>query len=320
MFCPKVIALVGELNGMSADRCLPIRMKRKTDEHVEKYRSRTAEPIATAINEWLQEWAEKNANAAKVVYDKAEEFDLQNDRMAELWTPLQAVLTIADKTRLPALETYAKALDKRDAETESPGVQLLRACKAIFTSTKDKRFILTEKLLGTLKTHELEPWNTYQHGQPITERQLAILLKPYGIGPGQDKEHNKRRGYYWADFAKPWKSYVSPSVSGNGVLSVPPVPSVLSNLDSFDLMVSLRALGFANYDEYQASPKYWPSTRKKLFRAKGRKCFKCRKLATQVHHTSYALDVMKGDNIEPLEPVCKSCHEAISKGGSPCQL
>ncbi len=321
-FCPKVLALIGDLNGVLADRCLPIRMERSTKDQHDKYRSRTAEPIATAISKWLGEWAEENAKAVKAEYDKAEEFDLQNDRMAELLTPLQSVLAIADKTRLPTLETYAKALDERDAEKESAGVKLLRACKDIFATTKDTKFMLTVKLLGTLKNREDEPWSCYQHGEEITARQVAGLLKPYGIKPGQDKEHNKQRGYFWADFTEPWKRYVSACVSGNGVSSVLSVPSVLSNVEGSaryaERSCSLRSLGFKTYSEYLDS-ELWQSIRKRVFRDKGRKCFKCKKPASQIHHPSYAVDVMKGDNIEPLKPVCNKCHAAISKKGSSCQ-
>jgi putative DNA primase/helicase len=53
-------------------------------------------------------------------------------------------------------------------------------------------------------------WATHNHGQPISARQLANLLKPYKIEPqliraGKDDVH---RGFYRADFTDAWQRYL----------------------------------------------------------------------------------------------------------------
>ena len=67
---------------------------------------------------------------------------------------------------------------------------------------------------------------------------------------------------------------------------------------------SLSRLRFATYRDYLKSD-LWRSIRDKLLPAT---CECCSEPATVVHHTSYALDVMKGENKIHLHPVCNSCH------------
>lgn len=164
-YSPKVIALIGSLDPVLADRCLPVELKRKTAaERVEPYRSRVAEPIGKEINEKVRAWADENAERIAEAYDTLEPFSIENDRMAELLLPLQAVLTLADPDQVPTLERYALLIDAKDAEAErmTPGIQLLTACREIFRKVKehpkDGRFITTQALISSLVARSEEPW------------------------------------------------------------------------------------------------------------------------------------------------------------------
>lgn len=70
----------------------------------------------------------------------------------------------------------------------------------------------------------------------------------------------------------------------------------------------LRDLGFASYAAYLNSG-LWARIRSRVFDAKGRQCLRCGGKARQVHHRLYSPAVMRGDDIEPLEPICGDCHE-----------
>jgi hypothetical protein len=230
VYCAKAIATIGALNSVLADRCLPVAMKRKTDaDHVDHYRSRLVQPEADALKEKIEAWAKANRDAIADVYDAAEPFAIDNDRMAELLLPLQAVLTVAGQTGagglggflegcggtyLNVLAGYATSLDEREKEEErmSPGVRLLTACRDIFPTFRDKKyqgFIPTTNLLQKLVERKEEPWATYRRGEPLNAETLGNLLRPYGIRSSKSKDQ-KHRGYYYQDFEEAFGRYVAP--------------------------------------------------------------------------------------------------------------
>jgi len=219
IYSPKVIALIGELDGVLADRCLLIRLKRKAaNDSVEPYRSRIVEPRGEDLRDKLETWADEHGERVEQIYDELEPFPIENDRLAELLLPLQAVLSVANPGLLSELEAYASGLDEDEEERLSDGVLLLKACKELFGSMKRKSkksssFINTSSLINKLKAREEEPWGNYRRGSVITAQQLATLLRPYGIQPGRRQKKtlgkNKTvRGYNEADFHESWERYL----------------------------------------------------------------------------------------------------------------
>jgi hypothetical protein len=70
-----------------------------------------------------------------------------------------------------------------------------------------------------------------------------------------------------------------------------------------------RELGFNSYDDYLASP-LWRGIRQRVYDLRGRVCLKCKKRpGTQIHHTDYELETMRGERIDTLEPICGECHQ-----------
>ncbi len=213
IYSPKVVALIGELDGVLADRCIPIRLKRKTDaDEVEPYRSRLVEPIGAALSQRIEEWATSNADRVADAYDAMETFPIQNDRMAELLLPLQSVLLIADASKLQILEQYVVSLEAAEAERESDGVRLLRASREIFGDKH--QFIATEELIKQLAERNEEPWHRWSRGKTISPEALAGLLKPFGVKPGRLQKKVKGivegpRGYFRSMFQEAWSRYLA---------------------------------------------------------------------------------------------------------------
>ncbi len=209
VYSPKVFAMIGEPDGVLADRCLPIPMKRKTAaDVVMPFRFRVVGPIGEEIRDKLEKWAESNRKNVTEVYDKLEPFAIQNDRMAELLLPLQAVLTVAGGERpLELLRQYALKLDERDREQEmqSPGVRLLALCRELFS--KGVTFMPTDTLIQSLVNRREEPWYRWNKGEPITREALANLLRRYGIKSERDKKQ-KARGCFACRFEEAWKCYL----------------------------------------------------------------------------------------------------------------
>ena len=69
IFCPKVLVGIGKLPPTIADRCLPIRLKRRTAaEPVEKFRLRTSPGQAEPLRDRAQSWAERQRCRARPDY------------------------------------------------------------------------------------------------------------------------------------------------------------------------------------------------------------------------------------------------------------
>jgi hypothetical protein len=230
IFCPKVLSLIGKLDSILADRCLPIHMvRKKKDEVVKRCRLKVAKAEGAAVKEELEKWAaqEDVKQAATSAYDTLEPFDIDNDRMAELLLPLQVVLTPevgavgptggtfldTGKTALEILEEYAFGMQdaEKEADAMSTGGRLLNACREIFARVTviqgDGRFLSTDVLISKLVERKEEPWATYSHDKPITAEALATLLRPYGIHSGRNLKQTAR-GYHASRFQEAWARYL----------------------------------------------------------------------------------------------------------------
>lgn len=216
VYSPKVLALIGNLDQVLADRSLPVQLRRKTrTDKVERYRSRMVEKEATTLHTSIENWAQDNSKQAAAIYDTLDPFNIENDRMAELLLPLQAVLRVIDDSEsIDKLRSYAEELDKRDREQEmqSPGVMLLNACRELFSTSLS--FISTGTLISSLVSRAEEPWHRWNSGQPISSEALAGLLRQYGIRPKRDKKQTKR-GYFRSDFQDAWERYLPENYPSN---------------------------------------------------------------------------------------------------------
>ncbi|AMV20453.1 HNH endonuclease [Planctomyces sp. SH-PL14] len=77
---------------------------------------------------------------------------------------------------------------------------------------------------------------------------------------------------------------------------------------------ALLNLGGITYDEYLALP-LWRSIRERVLNRENRICRLCAAEATQVHHRTYDLATMLGDDISALVALCGTCHELIEFDG-----
>jgi len=74
---------------------------------------------------------------------------------------------------------------------------------------------------------------------------------------------------------------------------------------------TLRLLGFPSYRAYQRR-KLWEIVRERALVIHGRICRKCGRPASQVHHASYLREVLIGEDIRALVPICAFCHKNAS--------
>jgi Protein of unknown function (DUF3631) len=213
-YCPKVIALIGTIIEVLADRCFPIRMRRKgPGEEVVRKLDRQLRKYGAAFREKLAEWSgdEEVRAEAERVYARLKPLDISNDRLAGLLLPLQTVLIVVGQTEaLAVLEKYARDLDRKTgAEDDSAGIQLLAALRDILQGRKGEFFSTTDTIIPALVQREEEPWAEWSHGDPITPHALRGLLREFGIRPTRNVKQTCR-GYLRRHFEEVWELYLPP--------------------------------------------------------------------------------------------------------------
>ena len=191
VYSPKAVALIGEVDPVLADRCLPVRMRRMLGAAaVEPCRLRPVREAGARVRGRLTEWATSTAKAERAVelHDGGGvSSDFHSARLNDMMLPLLVVAELDGGGYTRSLLDYGAAVEEaaRSAETEAPGVRLLGAIREVFAgvnATKaDGVFLPTHELIGLLCRRDEEPWGSHTRGQPITAEALAGLLRPYGV-------------------------------------------------------------------------------------------------------------------------------------------
>jgi hypothetical protein len=119
------------------------------------------------------------------------------------------VLADAAGGHWPSTARMAAIALSSDESKSSPGVELLRDLHIVF-SDEDK--MRTEDILVRLCSLPESSWrHLHAHGDPITDRDLSRLLRPYGIR-SRDVwvEGRSAKGYNADDLRDAWERYVYP--------------------------------------------------------------------------------------------------------------
>jgi hypothetical protein len=234
-YCPKAFGLIGKLTATLMDRSIEIRMQRKLGERVERLRRRDNEEHAKFRRQCLR-WAQDHAKALAAATPALPE--KLNDRALDFWEPLLAIAAHVggDWTKL-AGEAALALSNEENTEQEERGVELLADIKKISDSGVSE--ILTKDLIASLCADEERPWATYNKGKPISDRQVAKLLKPFVVisetiyAPvGSGKKDAK--GYKLDKFKDAFGRYLTPEKSGRKAPSPPPEGSQASGRQNAD--------------------------------------------------------------------------------------
>lgn len=133
-----------------------------------------------------------------------------NDRARDNWELLIAIADIAGGEWSERARAACQELSNIDIEQESDGILLLYDIRTIF-SDKEVDKIFTEDLKKVLVTMDDRPWTEYISSWSITPRQIAKLLKPFGIRPKQMRiGATSKKGYELAWFADAFARYLDP--------------------------------------------------------------------------------------------------------------
>lgn len=210
VFCPKVLAGIGELPDTVADRSLPIRLERRArNEPVERFRRRDAEDEGTRLREACERFAVDSLEELDGA--RPELPDELDDRGQDAAEPLLAIADLAGgdwpgRARRAIVELRAGAA----LEDESIGVRLLGDVRDVFA---DRDRLSSADLLDGLYALDEAPWGDW-YGKPLTTRGLAKLLKPYGIKSRTvrlvDGSTGTAKGFQREQFESVWNRYLPP--------------------------------------------------------------------------------------------------------------
>jgi hypothetical protein len=210
-WAPMAIASIGRVAATIADRSIIIRMERKPP-------GMTVARMRVDRDDGFGELASKAARWIADHFDALRQVDPEmpaalNDRQQDNWRGPIGIADLAAGDWPQKARAAALALSSVDEDADTIGVQLLASVRLVFGAAEQ---ISTENLLRQLHAMPEAPWGEYgRQRKPITPRQLASLLRPFGIASGtiRESETSTPKGYRRAPFIEPWARYLPQSAT-----------------------------------------------------------------------------------------------------------
>lgn len=205
----KAIAGIGSLSDTLMDRAINLRMRRKrNDEKVVRLNS-IDDDIFQKLTSMLARFSKDYSQLIRKARPRLP--NELNDREQDNWEPLFAIADVAGNDWAERARKAALNISKSNQnETTSIGIELLSAIHDVFQNKMIAR-ISTAELIKTLCSDEEQAWLTFNRGQPISPRQLATLLKEYGIqSKGIRIGYGTPKGYEKEQFAEAFARYLLP--------------------------------------------------------------------------------------------------------------
>jgi putative DNA primase/helicase len=206
-WAPKAIAQIGPLAPTLESRAIKIELRRMAEgEEVEPLRGDRLGYLQPLCRKAWR-WAQDNAEALRMA-DPEIPSSLRG-RTADNWRHL---LAIADQVGGHWPETARRASETMSAGSSEriAGVMVLEDLRALYDDREVDRLPSAE-IVEALGKIEDGPWSEWKKGKPITQCQLATLLKPFKIFPttirfpGLPKP---AKGYYLSDFDDAFHRYL----------------------------------------------------------------------------------------------------------------
>jgi len=192
-----------------ADRCIEVRMERRAQAQIERFRYARVQAETATLRNAVEQWANDNAPLVEAHYD-GNDVPFLHDREAELWQPLFSVCTVAAPDRLKALQGIAlnMAGAKSDNEAGDYSIELLKDIRDAFAQSNGDR-LPTTVLLQTLNGFDESPWAGWSDGKGLDSHALARLLRPFHIHSRSLRcGEQVVKGYLRESFADAWERYL----------------------------------------------------------------------------------------------------------------
>jgi hypothetical protein len=202
-WCPKAIAAIGRLPETLADRCIVIRMERKSSkEECERLRNLEATALRQRCLRFVTDRATQIASARPELPESL------NDRAADIWEPLLALADLAGGNWPTLARQAAESLTASGQDSNPTGTLLLDIFFAIAASGGGR---IHSRTLAEALTARMgaRPWGEMVRGREVTELWLAQKLRPYGIRPRNlHVDGVQAKGYVFDELVEVCRRYV----------------------------------------------------------------------------------------------------------------
>jgi hypothetical protein len=226
VFCPKVLAGIGNLPATVSSRSLPISLSRRLPKENVDYLDHDDPDIvynAANLRRRLSDWIEKRT----VRFNQPPDFpESLTDRQKDGSRILLAIADAAggnwpSRSRAVLCELNGS----RPGEDVSVGIQLLRDLRMVFGEFTAK--VTTIDILQDLVEIETSPWAEWNRGKPITAVGLSRLLKAFRIFPKNIRmATGVPKGYERSQFEDAWDRYL-PKTSPSAPFPILPAATPL---------------------------------------------------------------------------------------------
>ncbi len=203
----KALAGIGKLNDTLMDRSIILSLRRKlATEQAERLRHaepRLFQQLAAKLARFTLDYSGQIAIARPPLPNTL------GDRAQDNWEPLLAIADIAQGD-WPQLARKAALKISGDMDSsKSIGVELLSDIQNIIESMNTDR-ITSADLIKKLCEDPEKPWATFNHGHPISPRQIANRLREYGITSTTIRfQSTTAKGYLILQFTDAFNRYLS---------------------------------------------------------------------------------------------------------------
>jgi hypothetical protein len=224
IFCPKVMAQIGDVYSSLRDRCITIEMRRMQEagqrkEFVHQVAKEEGRAIVKELEDTLPEYLDDIRHAYlnyHELYPQSLDF-LQQGRDKEIWKPLFAICQVIAPERIPELSKSAIDIatfktrpirrlgDLRGEEEKMRRLEYTeRLVRDALTVVGAHDRIASVELVRGLREIPTSPWRSYE-GAGITEISLAAMLSLFGVEPTtirfkpKGEPHSTAKGYYRKD-------------------------------------------------------------------------------------------------------------------------
>jgi len=175
----KVLALIGRAPDTLEDRAVVLPLRRKRPDERVKTLCDAKPQTFTDLARRCRRFVEDHQDA--IVQARPEMPSGLHDRAADNWSSLLALANLAGGDWSVRARAAAAALSgAASTEDDSARGQLLTDLRQLFTDQGTDR-VTSSDLIRALRGMDDRPWPEWQRGQPITARQVANLLRGFGI-------------------------------------------------------------------------------------------------------------------------------------------
>jgi hypothetical protein len=197
------MAAIGRLPDTLADRCIVIRMQRKTRlEECERLRSVDTRALQQQCARFVLDHAPQIASASPVIPPTL------HDRAADIWEPLFVLADLAG-AQWPDLARQAAVSFMTGAPENNPIGSLMIDIVAIFAQADAER-MFSRDIVAHLNCFRGRPWADTLNGKPITELWLSQQLRPYGVRPKTMwLGDTSAKGYVQESFIETFRRYIT---------------------------------------------------------------------------------------------------------------